>query len=52
MMCHVHHVLFSGNDVISPESMPLIFVYLYPEENATANKTRTEKLLARKCCFM
>ena len=30
MTCYVHHFfLLSGNDVISLESRPLIFVYLY-----------------------
>ena len=32
MSCHVHHIFFlilSGKDIISLESKPLIFMYLY-----------------------
>ena len=58
--------LLFGNDLISLESRPLIFVYLYtrsqivkydvkskyPEEHSTVDKVGREKLIARKSCFV
>ena len=66
MSRHFITFLLFGNDLISLESRPLIFVYLYtrtqiikydvkskyPEEQSTVDKVGREKRLARKSCFV
>ena len=59
MTRHVHHVLVSGNDIISLKSRLLIFVYLYtrrteydikskyPKEYSAFDKVGRENLLFR-----
>ena len=66
MTRHFITFLLFGNDLISLESRPLIFVYLYtrtqiikydvkskyPEEQSTVDKVGREKRLARKSSFL